>query len=138
MRSLNMQKEHENAEADKRIKATEHDLFKLNERATELTKISEHKDYDLKKTTEAYDVTHLELLKARDEAARLQEEQCQQQRALDCKQQEKCDLLKRLEQERQRNHHLTAQLFELEGKCRNTEEQLNCAKREQNDLRFSN
>lgn len=97
MRQLNMQKEHENCEADKRIKATEHDLFKLSERAGELTKISEHKDYDLKKTTEAYDVTHLELLKARDEAARLQDEQVAQQRSLDCKQQEKCDLLKRLE-----------------------------------------
>lgn len=135
---MNCHKERENAETDKRIKATEHDLHKLQERVCELTKISEHKDYDLKKTSEAYDATHMDLLRARDEAARLQEEQCQQQRSLDCKQAEKCDLIKRLEAERARNHSLTAQLYDLEGKCRNTEQQLACAKQEQNDLRFSN
>lgn len=104
----------------------------------ELTKISEHKDYDLKKTSEAYDMTHLDLCKARDEAARLADEQNNQKRMLDAKHAEKCELIKRLECERARNQQLTAQLYDLEGKCRNTEQQLACAKTEQNDLRFSN
>lgn len=74
----------------------------------ELTKVSEHKDFDLRKVTEAYDQTHIDLLKARDEAARLQEEQNNQSRSLDCKNAEKHDLLRRLEAERIRNQQLTA------------------------------
>ena len=65
--------------------------------------MSEHKDFDLRKTTEAYEATHMELVKARDEQNRLTEEQCCQQRALDCKQAEKADLVRRLESERCRN-----------------------------------
>lgn len=108
LRETNCMKERENCETDKRIKAAEHDLFKLQERAQELQKISEHKDYDLKKTSEAYDVCHLDLCKAREEAARLQDEQVCLQRSLDCKNAEKCDMCKRLECERSRNHSLTA------------------------------
>jgi chromosome segregation ATPase len=131
-------KERENAETDARIRGAEHDLHKLQERVAELTKISEHKDYDLKKTSEAYDMTHLDLCKARDEAARLADEQANQRRLLDMKNIEKAELVKRLECERARNAQLTAQLYDLEGRCRNTEAQLAAAKTEQNDLRFSN
>ena len=58
--------------------------------------------------------------------------------ALDAKQAEKANLVKRLEDERNRNHHLTASLFDLENRVRSTDEQLQVAKREQNDLRFAN
>lgn len=51
---------------------------------------------------------------------------------------EKLDLHKRLEQEQNRNRCLTQTLFELDGKCRVTEDNLNAGRREQADLRFSN
>ena len=92
----------------------------------------------MRKTTEAYDATHADLLRARDEAARLTDEQRMQHCSLEAKQAEKANLLKRLDEERLRNQQLTASLFDLENRCRSTDEQLQAAKREQNDLRFSN
>jgi hypothetical protein len=83
-------------------------LFKLQERAQELQKTAEIRDFDLKKTCEAYDVAHLDLLRARDEQARLSDDQVKQQRSLDSKAAEKLDLSKRLEQEQSRNRMLTA------------------------------
>ena len=71
LRDCNCHKERENAENAKRIASAEHDLHKLKEKACELTKVSEHKDFDLRKTTESYEATHCDLLKARDEQARL-------------------------------------------------------------------
>jgi hypothetical protein len=46
-------------------------LFKLQERAQELSKIAELRDYELKKTSEAFEAAHMDLLRARDEQARL-------------------------------------------------------------------
>lgn len=138
LRDINCQKERENCETDKRLKAAEHDFARLQQRECELNKISEHKDMDLKKTQEAHDATHCDLLKARDEQARLQAEQQDLKYQLDCKKAEQCDISKNLEGARHRNHSLTANLCDLEGKCRNCEQQLNCAKAEQQDLRHAN
>jgi hypothetical protein len=60
-------KERQNTDNEQRIKATDYDLFILQERAQELQKTAEIRDFDLKKTCEAYDVAHLDLLRARDE-----------------------------------------------------------------------
>ena len=90
-------KERENADTDNRIKATDYDLFKLQERASELSKVVEMREIDLRRTTEQYDATYLDLHRARDEQARLQDEQQQLARALDLKHAEKHDLSKRLE-----------------------------------------
>ena len=80
----------------------------------------------------------MDLLRARDEQARLQDEQTAASRTLELKNAEKHDLTKRLEQENARNRVLTSTLYDLEGKSRATEDALNVARREQNDLRFSN
>lgn len=71
-------KERQNTDNDQRIKTTDYDLFKLQERAQELQKTAEIRDFDLKKTTEAYDSAHLDLLRARDEQQRLSDDQTQQ------------------------------------------------------------
>jgi predicted nuclease with TOPRIM domain len=52
LRDVCAQKERENTDSDQRIKATDYDLFKLQERATELTKVAELRDFDLKKTND--------------------------------------------------------------------------------------
>lgn len=77
-------------------------------------------------------------MKARDELARLHEEQVSFSRALDLKMAEKSDLVRRSENELARNRQFTAQLYALEGKTRACEENLAVSRREQDDLRFSN
>lgn len=72
----------------------------------------------------------MDLHRARDEQARLQDEQNCTARALDQRHAEKHDLTKRLEHENCRNRTLTANLYDLEGKCRATEDGLNAARRE--------
>lgn len=83
------------------------------------------RDYELKKTNDCFDATHLDLVRAREEQTRLSEEQMQAQRQLDIKHMEKLDLHKRLEAEQNRNRCLTQTLFELDGKCRISEDNLN-------------
>lgn len=60
-------KERQNSDNDQRIKATDYDLFKLQERAQELHKTAEIRDFDFKKTSEVYESAHLDLLRSRDE-----------------------------------------------------------------------
>jgi len=74
LRDLNSFKERENAESDAQIKATDYDLYKLQERATELSKIADIKEFDLRRTSDAYEAAKIDLMKARDELARLHEE----------------------------------------------------------------
>lgn len=74
MREQVNKKEHENCDNDKRIKAADFDLFKLQERANELQKVAEMRDYELKKTNDCFDATHTDLVRARDESTRLQDE----------------------------------------------------------------
>ena len=61
----------------------------------ELSKIAELRDSDLRRTGEGYEIAHLDLLKSRDEQARLHEEQQNFSRALDLKLAEKNDLVRR-------------------------------------------
>ena len=138
LRDLNSFKERENAECDAQIKATDYDLYKLQERSTELSKIADIKEFDLRRTSDAYEAAKIDLLKARDELARLHEEQVSFSRALDLKMAEKADLVRRSENELARNRQLTATLYALEGKSRACDENLAVARREQDDLRFSN
>jgi hypothetical protein len=74
LREILAHKERENTEQDQRIKQTDYDLFKLQERASELSKIADMREFDLRRTTEAYEAAHFDLIRAREEQARLQDE----------------------------------------------------------------
>jgi hypothetical protein len=68
-----------------------------------LSKIAEIKEFDLRRTSDAYEAAKMDLMKSRDELARLHEEQVNLSRALDLKMAEKSDLVRRSEQELGRN-----------------------------------
>ena len=113
-------------------------MYKAQERSGELSKVADLREFDLRRTTEAYDGAHADLLRARDDQARLQDEQGQLSRALDLKMGEKADLARRSDNENDRNKALQSNLYDLESKCRHTDEQLGASRREQDDLRYAN
>ena len=96
------------------------------------------RDFDLRRTSEAYEAAHFDLLRSREEQSRLQDEKQNFARALDLKLAEKNELVRRSEQELNRNRNLTANLYDFEAKTRSSEEALGVTRREQDDLRFSN
>ena len=138
LRELNSHKERENGDTDSRIKSADYDLFKLQERAAELAKIADMREFDLRRTTEGYEAAKMDLCKSRDELARLHDEQANFSRQLDCKMTEKNDLVHRSENELARNRTLAGNLYQLEAKSRTAEENLGASRRDQDDLRFSN
>jgi len=74
LRDLNSFKERENSESDSRIKAADYDLYKAQERAADLAKLADAKEFELRRTTEAYECAHGDLIRSRDEQARQQDE----------------------------------------------------------------
>lgn len=110
----------------------------MQERAAELAKIADMREHDLRRTSEALDHAKHDLCAARDELARLHDEQGNFSRALDLKMNEKNDLVHRSENELARNRDLTSNLYGLEAKSRTVDENLAVSRREQDDLRFSN
>lgn len=54
-----------------------------------MSKIAEIKEFDLRRTSDAYEAAKMDLMKSRDELARLHEEQVNLSRALDLKMAEK-------------------------------------------------
>ena len=136
-KDLNALKTRENTEQDSRIKATDYDLYKAQERATELAKQADAREFELRRTTEAYEAAAGDLMRARDEQARNTDEQGQQTRALDLKMTEKSELVRRSEGELARNRDLSANLYDLEAKGRAADDQLTANRREQDDLRFA-
>ena len=138
LKDLNALKTRENGDQDQRIKATDYDLFKAQERATELAKMADAREFELRRTTEALDGANADLLRSRDENARNLDELSQQKRALDLKMGEKSDLVRRSEAELARNRDLSTNLYDLESKSRAADDNLGAARREQDDLRFAN
>lgn len=57
LREMAGRKDRENSDQDQRIKHADFDLFKLQEKLTEVTKIAELRDFDLKRTNEALSAT---------------------------------------------------------------------------------
>lgn len=47
-------------------------MLKANERGTELSKLAESKEFDLRRTSEALDAAQAELARLKDESQRLQ------------------------------------------------------------------
>lgn len=82
---MNQMKSQENTDQDSRIKAMDYDLYKAQERAAELAKLSDAREFELRRTTEGYEATHSDLLRNRDEQSRAADEAGQMTRALDLK-----------------------------------------------------
>lgn len=136
-RDLNAMKTRENTDQDSRIKAVDYDLYKSQERSTELAKQADAREFELRRTTEAYEAACSDLMRARDEQARNNDESAQLTRALDLKMTEKMELVRRSENELARNRDLSATLYDLEAKGRAADDNLTANRREQDDLRFS-
>jgi len=64
-------KERECADNDAKIKSIDYDLYKAQERANDLSKLADSKDYELRKTSEALDAATNELARTKDEHSRL-------------------------------------------------------------------
>ena len=117
-------KTRENADQDGRIKAVDYDLYKAQERATELAKQADAREFELRRTTEAYEAAAGDLMRARDEQARNNDESAQLSRALDLKMTEKSELVRRSEGELARNRDMSATLYDLEAKGRAADDSL--------------
>lgn len=100
--------------------------------------MADAREFELRRTTEALEAANADLLRSRDENARALDEQSQLQRGLDLKMTEKSDLVRRSEGELGRNRDMSANLYDLESKSRVADDNLGAARREQDDLRFSN
>lgn len=125
-KDLNALKTRENSDQDGRIKATDYDLYKAQERATDLGKQADAREFELRRTTEAYEAAAADLMRARDEQARNTDEAGQLTRALDLKMTEKSELVRRSEGELCRNREYSANLYDLEAKNRATDDNLTC------------
>ena len=130
LKEMNGIKTQENTEQDNRIKSMDYELYKAQERAAELSKMADAREFELRRTTESYEATAADLMRGRDEMARNGDEANAQTRALDMKMQEKAELVRRSEGELGRNRELSSTLFDLEAKTRATEDQLAVGRRE--------
>jgi chromosome segregation ATPase len=130
-------KTRENTDQDGRIKATDYDLYKAQERASELAKQADAREFELRRTTEAYEAASADLMRGRDDQARNMDESSQLSRALDLKMSEKSELVRRSEGELGRNRDFSATLYDFEAKGRAADDNLTAQRREQDDLRFA-
>ena len=69
-KDLNSIKTQENNDSDNRVKALDYDLYKAQERAAELSRQADTREFELRRTTEAYEAASADLLRARDDLAR--------------------------------------------------------------------
>jgi len=85
-------KERECQDNDARIKSVDYDLYKAQERANELAKLADAKDFELRRTHEAVDSATAELARTKDDHSRLMVEAQALQRNLDGQLAQKADL----------------------------------------------
>lgn len=76
-------KERECQDNDARIKSIDYDLYKAQERANELSKLADAKEFEQRRTTEALEGASGELARAKDDHSRLMVEAQALQRNLD-------------------------------------------------------
>ena len=129
-KDLNAMKTRENSDSDQRIKSTDYELYKAQERAADLSKQADAREFELRRTTEAYEAAAADLMRSRDDQARNNEEGAQLTRALDLKMTEKSELVRRSEGELGRNRDLSANLYDLEARGRAADDNLTCNRRE--------
>lgn len=106
LRELNAYRERENDGTGQKIRATDYELAKAHDRANDLSKISEQREFDLRRTSEALDAAQNELAMLKDQGARLQGDNSVSQRNLDRGNEERLALLRQREAELQRGKEL--------------------------------
>ena len=131
-------KERECQDNDARIKSVDYDLYKAQERANELAKLADAKDFELRRTHEAVDSATSEHARTKDDHSRLMVEAQALQRNLDGQLAQKADLQRTAENEDARCRELQSQAFERETRLRNIDDQLLVSRKEQDNLRFGN
>ena len=123
-------KERECQDNDAKIKSVDYDLYKAQEKAQELGKLADAKDFESRRTTEALDGASAELARTKEDHSRLMVESQALQRNLDGQLTQKADLQRQAENEDGRNRDMQAQLFERETKLRATDDQLAVSRKE--------
>ena len=131
-------KERECQDNDAHIKAVDYDLFKAQERANELSKLADSKEFELRRTCEALDGANGELVRTKDDHSRLNAEVHALQRNLDGQLGHKQDLARTAEAEDVRNRDLNTQCFDRENRLRAVDDNLVIARKDQDNLRFNN
>jgi chromosome segregation ATPase len=131
-------KERECQDNDARIKAVDYDLFKAQERANELSKLADSKEFELRRTCEALDSASGEMARTKDDHSRLNAEVTALQRNLDGQLAHKGDLARNAENEDARARDMNAQAFERENRLRAADDQMNVGRKEQDNMRFNN
>lgn len=122
LRELSQYRERENDIQNQRLRAVDYDLLKAQERATDLSKIAEQKEFDLRRTAEALEAAQQELAMLKDQAQRLQADNSSSQRQLERQSEERAALMRQRDMELQKNRELSAVLYELEAKNRNKDD----------------
>ena len=67
LRDLQQYRERENQDQASRVRAVDYDLLKAQERSSELSKIAESKEFELRRTADSLEGAQLELARLRDE-----------------------------------------------------------------------
>jgi chromosome segregation ATPase len=138
LRELNAYRERENESTGQKIRATDYELAKAHDRANDLAKIAEQRDFDLRRTTEALELAQADLALLKDQAGRQGQDNQAAQRNLDRGNEERLVLLRQREGEVLKGKDLQAVLFDLESKVRAREDQIALLRKENEDVKFSN
>ncbi len=138
LRELNAYRERENDGQGQKIRATDYELAKTHDRANELQKISEQRDFDLRRTSEALENAQAELALLKETGARQQSDNAGSQRNIDRGNEERLALMRQKEAEIQRGKDLQAVIFDIEAKIRAREDQISIVRKENDDVKFSN
>ena len=138
LRELNAYRERENDTTGQKIRGTDYELAKAHDRANDLSKIAEQRDFDLRRTSEILDSAQAELAMLKDQANRLTSDNTVTQRNLDRGNEERLAQMRQREAEVQRGKELQSVIYDLESKVRSREDQINLVRKENDDVKFSN
>jgi len=138
LEDLNNYRARENGEQQVRIRAIDYDLMKSQDRASELQKISEQKEFELRRVQDKLDEVNHGIGKAKEDNSRHFSDQNALQRQRDRAAEERAALQRQFEQEEMKGRDLTQTTYNLEQKVRDKEEQISMNRRELDDVRFSN
>ena len=138
LRELNAYRERENDSSSQKIRATDYEVAKGLDRANDLSKIAEQREFDLRRTTEAVEGAQAELALLKDQGARQGQDNTVVQRNLDRGNEERLLTLRQREVEGLKGKELQAIAFDLESKIRAREDQIGLVRKENDDVKFSN
>ena len=71
LRELNAYRERENDGSSQKIRGTDYEVAKAHDRANDLAKIAEQREFDLRRTNEALEAAQADLAMQKDQGARL-------------------------------------------------------------------